>query len=303
MLGNPTYMGMVCRKWRRSKVDGLRLLDPDEQIWSQGQHEPIVPRELFETVQMARRTRHRDGQGNVRTGRYLLGGLLRCGKCGRRMQGHSLRLTAWSSEHLNSYTYRCDINGHGSCGLRWVDRWVLDCVAALPITEEAIAAVHTLLANRDGNTPGRIEALQAERADLERKLSTLGDMLLAGPNPIVRRMFDAKSTEIAGRLASIEQELTTLLAPTRTASAALAPIEAWLRGAGTVKAVLEAGTRAQQAELVASTIDHIVFKRKEDPIIVWQPWAAALLEATGAMLPRPDRRGGRPRLRLKLSED
>lgn len=185
--------------------------------------------------------------------------------------------------------------------MTWIDAWVLACVATLPLTENAVAAVRALLTDRDGNAAGRIDRLQIERADLERKLSTLGDMLLADPTPVVRHMFDGKSAEIAERLSTIEVDLAALLSPVRAVSAAITPIEGWLHQAGTVRAVLHAGTTQERADMVAGAITHIVFRGKEDPLIIWQPWAEALIAATGITLPPIKRVFGRPG-RMKTPE-
>lgn len=296
MLHNTTYVGEVRRERRASKVDGYRILDADEQIHAQGKHEAIVPRDLFDAVQQELRERTRRHYGNIATGNYLLSGLLVCGVCRRRMQGHSLRLRRWPADHKPDRTYRCDQRGHGTAGMVWLDRWVLACVSALPLTEDAISAVRTLLANRDGNAPGRIDALQKERADLEHKLSTLGDMLLSDPTPAVRRMFDAKSATISDRLMTLESDLKTLLAPTRAINTALGPIVHWLRQAGELNIILGQGTTAQKAEIIAGAVERIIFNGKGDPTIVWHPWAAALMEANGVILPKVTRRAGRPTL-------
>jgi site-specific DNA recombinase len=195
MLTNPTYVGMVRRVQQRSKLEERRVLPADEQIWVQGKHEALVSRELFDNVQVMLASRRGRSHGNVPSGRYLLTGLVRCGVCSRRMRGHLLRRASWPESRKPDAQYRCDQLGHGSVGMRWLDAWVEACVGRLPITETTVALVDTYYAERDTVSPARIERLQAERDELERKLSALTDLLLADPNPIVRRTFDRKSEE------------------------------------------------------------------------------------------------------------
>jgi hypothetical protein len=53
---------------------------------------------------------------------------------------------------------------------------------------------------------------------------------------------------------------------------------AWLEAIGSVGAVLERATLDEQAAIIAGAMLHVVPHKGADPTIVWQPWAAALLE-------------------------
>ena len=82
-------------------VTKMRWNDTDQWITSaEPTHEPLVSRELFDAVQAmfdaARRPSTRDARRRHR--HYVLAGRMRCGVCGRRMQGH------WN--HGRAY-YRC----------------------------------------------------------------------------------------------------------------------------------------------------------------------------------------------------
>lgn len=110
MLRNPKYTGY--NVWNRhDKRQGRPLMRPrSEWVWSPTPtHEAIVPRELFDQVeQRAERnknvaktptTARAHGGGGKRKGRtYVLRGRVRCGLCGRRMEGSHQRHKNW---------YRC----------------------------------------------------------------------------------------------------------------------------------------------------------------------------------------------------
>jgi site-specific DNA recombinase len=110
MLRNPKYTGY--NVWgRHDKRPGRPFIRPrDQWVWSPTpSHEPLVSRELFEQVEeRARRNerratlaapKHYIQQSHGQSGRfYLLRGRVRCGICGRRMEG---------SHQKNSNWYRC----------------------------------------------------------------------------------------------------------------------------------------------------------------------------------------------------
>jgi site-specific DNA recombinase len=79
----------------------MRWNSRSEWIWSEDQmHEPIISVEQYEAAQRRFGTGKRSGGGRYAAPgrRYALRGLLRCGLCGRRMQGN------WSHDRPH---YRC----------------------------------------------------------------------------------------------------------------------------------------------------------------------------------------------------
>jgi hypothetical protein len=71
--------------------------------WHKGAHEPLVPIELFETVQRqrSRRTKHRRSVSVPKTVRTLaLSGLARCADCGEAMHREGGRLYCWGRRQI-----------------------------------------------------------------------------------------------------------------------------------------------------------------------------------------------------------
>ena len=110
MIRNPKYTGY--NVWgRHDKRPGRPFIRPREQwVWSPtASHEPLVSRELFDQVE-ARARRNNNPAKNIgpldypqrrlrRAGRvYPLRGRVRCGICGRRMEGSHQKGSNW---------YRC----------------------------------------------------------------------------------------------------------------------------------------------------------------------------------------------------
>ncbi len=114
ILRNPRYTGY--QVWNRQArheilidVDDvalghqtkMRWNDHDQWIWSEQQtHEPLITMEQFEALQRIFRGANRSAVRREKTkrGPYILSGMMRCGVCGRRMQG------SWN--HNQPY-YRC----------------------------------------------------------------------------------------------------------------------------------------------------------------------------------------------------
>ncbi|NOY54364.1 MAG: recombinase family protein [Actinobacteria bacterium] len=128
ILDNPRYTGyQVWNRQRRDEVlinvhdvglgheTRMRRNDPTEWIWSnEPPHEPLITRQQYDEVQERFRKNRRTSTRQPKTGRrYLLAGRIRCGQCGRRMEG------AWN--HDRPY-YRCQVhrndkvdrNGHAA---------------------------------------------------------------------------------------------------------------------------------------------------------------------------------------------
>ncbi len=110
LLRNPKYTGF--NVWgRHDKRRGRPVMRPREQwVWSaRPTHEAIVPRELFDAVEERARKnggpavkakpKHYPQRRGGKAGRlYVLRGRMRCGICGRRMEGSHQKGSNW---------YRC----------------------------------------------------------------------------------------------------------------------------------------------------------------------------------------------------
>lgn len=84
ILQNPTYCGMI--RWNRVENETNRIKSQEEWIITQGQHEPIISKEVFEEAQKLREnTYHPKGSRPSATYRHWLSGLVKCPSCGRTM--------------------------------------------------------------------------------------------------------------------------------------------------------------------------------------------------------------------------
>lgn len=84
IIQNPTYCGMI--RWNRTENETNRIKDKDEWIITEGHHEPIISKELFDAAQERYKSTYRPrGARPSSTYRHWLSGLLKCPHCGRTM--------------------------------------------------------------------------------------------------------------------------------------------------------------------------------------------------------------------------
>ena len=191
MLRNPKYTGF--NVWNRhDKRRGRPTLRPrDQWIWSATPvHEAIVPKELFdqveeraqrnEAVSKAPTARSYIGRPGIRSGRtYVLRGRVRCGMCGRRMEGSHQKGKNW---------YRCQYvsrRGNVAADLTGHPR-------VFGIKEETVLdAVSDFLAERLFG-PERLRLLSKE---------------LALADSAEWKQHDAQADQLAGELRDVDRSL------------------------------------------------------------------------------------------------
>lgn len=108
LLQNELYIGKIRRNYAPAQKD-----ENVEVIITDGDHEPIIDLETFERVQKEFKLRERGGKR--RTSDHIFSSVLRCGKCGGRMQGFAYKRP--EQEYIYK-TYRCGNKiEHGTCDM------------------------------------------------------------------------------------------------------------------------------------------------------------------------------------------
>jgi len=83
ILRNETYIGWTVFNKRDKKTIGRQFKPKDEWIIIKNTHEPIISEELFNRVQeLIEERQPKNTPAQVTASKYLLSGLMRCGKCG-----------------------------------------------------------------------------------------------------------------------------------------------------------------------------------------------------------------------------
>lgn len=213
---NPRYTGrQVWNRQRRDEIlidvedvalgheTRMRWNDRADWIWSEHQtHETIVSVEDYEAAQRRFGTGKRSGGGrHAAPGRrYVLRGMLRCGLCGRKMQGN------WSHDRP---LYRCQFNAEYPAGEQAHPRNVyIREDAILPALDSWLASVfdvHNLDATCDAlaSASRPQPQLDVQRRELNRRLGEC-DRQLGRYREALAGNGDA--TEIAGWIVETQRE-------------------------------------------------------------------------------------------------
>lgn len=100
IIKNPTYCGMI--RWNRTTNETNEIKDESEWIITEGHHEPIITKELFEQAQERFKSTHRaKGARPSSTYKHWLSGLLKCPSCGRTM----IAKTMYRKSNGDTYAY------------------------------------------------------------------------------------------------------------------------------------------------------------------------------------------------------
>jgi site-specific DNA recombinase len=217
------------RAWMKSDV--LRVLkNPvyagymsygDER--HEGEHQPIIDRETFETAQALLARRNVKQEKRSRNTDYLLTGFLFCSNCGSALTAASTR------KGRNNYRYyRCvrrDKMGRKACPTRPVSAPRIEAFVVEQL-QSAIAAgdlVHDLSARVDAEVAARRADLEVERRRLPTEIATLsaeGKRLVDKIGEVAdggKRLLDERLDEVGaqlqrleGRLQEVEREIAAL---------------------------------------------------------------------------------------------
>ena len=105
IIQNPTYCGMI--RWNRTTNETNVIKPKDEWIITEGNHEAIISKELFEQAQKRFESEYRPrGARPSSTYRHWLSGLMKCPACGRTM----------TAKHTAGYCYfTCYGYSKGKC--------------------------------------------------------------------------------------------------------------------------------------------------------------------------------------------
>jgi DNA invertase Pin-like site-specific DNA recombinase len=267
MLINPTYAGAFAygrrQSVRRVDADGrarMSIVSVPRERWrtlifdhhpgyiSWDEHEQIL-------AQIARNAPTRGEGGAAREGRALLQGLLRCGRCGRRM--HSAYSGARSREGW-ARRYYCDPregevahNGPDGpecqgLGGRQLDEAVLAEVFGV-LEPAAIAATAKALADQEASEAARLRAFETavERARYDAERARRQFDACEPENRLVARTLEAAWEE---RLRAVERAEADLAAQRarRTSPLSASELERLARAGADLRAIFDAPSTTQR---------------------------------------------------------
>lgn len=104
ILQNPTYCGMI--RWNRTINESNEIRPESEWIIADGEHPPIISKELFDKAQERYKREYRPrGARPVSTYKHWLSGVVKCPACGRTMTANTIRNNTRVYSHFRCYGY------------------------------------------------------------------------------------------------------------------------------------------------------------------------------------------------------
>lgn len=162
IVNNPVYCGLI--RWNHRKVSGRKT---NEEILVEGNHQPIISKELFDKVKLVQS--ERAGRGYKGNSEYPFSGVLRCSRCGKVLIGAKRK-------RKNGYNrfYRCAGRTQFKiCDLPMVSEEVLEelFLNHLPAPAQPV----TLHQKTED-----IEALEKEKIKINKKIERIKELYLEG---------------------------------------------------------------------------------------------------------------------------
>lgn len=265
IIQNPMYCGMI--RWNRTCNATNEIKDKSEWIVTEGNHEPIISRDLYDKAQERFRDTYKpSGSRPSSTYRHWMSGLLKCPTCGRTMVATTL-------ERANGEKYcyfKCCGYTKGKCP-------VPNGISSLVLEKEVLHCIKSVLDT--GNLEFELRRREPieqvnERALLEERLAGLAskeDRIKASYREGIdtleeyRENKDLIQKERERLLAQISELSQTDNNDGRDLTAVA------LKKVHSVYDILVSDqyTNTQKSEALKQIIDKIVFDRKNDSLKIY----------------------------------
>ena len=218
ILNNHVYYGAAV--WNRTHTKTRTLKPESEWIIQEGNHEPIISKEMFmKRKQMGQEAIGDRFQSNAHKTQWLLAKLIRCNECGKAYVGVRRKRTGWEKGKkiqyfLSRYVCSGHINqGESKCQSFYIDQDYLEqSVVTLVKNEiarpmrlrEVEEAVHKRLKQMQNNQSETEKAYQAKLMEINAGIDRFYDAIATGLDPdVCKRKID----ELNQQKALLEGEL------------------------------------------------------------------------------------------------
>ncbi len=188
LLRSSLYIGLIRYGTRKNPRKGKKLINVPKEDWltTQGKHQPIISRELYEKIQT-----FLDAKKKVRLRydtTYLLNGILKCGHCGCGLQGKSSRRGEMGKIHSYYRCYTRDQKGKEVCATAPVKKELVEGTVIKTLLtlykdrtlleiQDCIKRHNEYIKNSKEPIENEIEALKRRNHEIEKKKTFLWEKL------------------------------------------------------------------------------------------------------------------------------
>ncbi|MCB9796513.1 MAG: recombinase family protein, partial [Alphaproteobacteria bacterium] len=210
ILRSRTYVGdLTWGKTKKAGRLGRTKAEQDRWIVTQGSHEPLVDRALFDRCQERLDTRTFDTtpKHHRKAKRYLLSGLIRCGHCGHGFVGRRQHRALKGEKKTTYLRYYCGgylTMGRGTCAslpldMQWVDDLVINALRARVGIPEALAdlerRIRERIEARRSTYKDDVSELTRKIAEIDRKVANYYRAIGEGLDPLVCQRLIAEQEQ------------------------------------------------------------------------------------------------------------
>lgn len=265
IIQNPMYCGLI--RWNRTKNSTNEIKDQAEWIVTQGNHEPIISRELYEQAQDRYRSTYvSSGSRPSSTYRHWLSGLLKCPVCGRTMVATTLR----RADGTKYCYFKCYGYSKGKCSAP-------NGISSLVLEKEVLQCMKSVL--NTGNLEFELRRHEPvekvnERSVLEERLAALSskeDRIKASYREGIDTLEEYKENKalIQQERENLTAQIAELARTDDTRDDNLAATA--LKKVNNVYSILTSDkyTDIQKNEALKQIIDKIVYDRKKDSLKIY----------------------------------
>ena len=267
ILRNEVYTGTLI--WnRQTKNQGRRRpKEPKEVIRIENNHPPLVDRQTFDKVQELLRERSPEvTHPRTINSKYLLSGLLYCGKCGFKMIGCAAKSSQFFYYACHNYCKR----GKDVCDAALVNKnrledFVIDRIKTNILTEENLTELVKLTNEEISQVKDEYEERQAvidgQLGDLKERLHKLYNALETGKLEI--EDLAPRIKELKAQIDELEQKrlhLSESIRDTRVELLEASVVRAYVDD---LKALLSKGSIVEQKSFLRSFVKRIEVNRPQ----------------------------------------
>ena len=251
MLQNEFYIGKVIHKG---------------EVY-EGQHEPIIPMELWNQVQAIIETKRVTGSKGRKQNLhpFLLQGLVRCGWC----KSHMTPSYALNHQKKPYFYYHCTCKihrGNEECKMKPVPAQALEQVVANRLIElsDDQKRVQELIAEATTSQSERMKTLRQTQENYRRNLKAIDKQLGALVESIAGRKVGIKSIsqkiiDLEEQKSQIEQEMMENEATLAEAKQKAASVALWEQKLTTFEELYNEATSEEKKDLLRLHINHLIY--------------------------------------------
>lgn len=262
IIQNPTYCGMI--RWNRTNNETNEIKDKSEWIITDGHHEAIISKELFDAAQKRFNSTYKPkGARPSSTYKHWLSGLMKCPACGRTMVANTVSKKSDGSPYVY---FTCYGYSKGKCKTP-------NSISSLKLEPLILDGLNRVLANGDVSFSykeivpieevNERELLQEQLAQIKLKEERVKQAYRDGIDTLEeykhnKEIIENERKEIAHRLEECSAKETESGSDKETMLNNVKNVYQYL--------LSDTNTNQQKNEMLKSIIEKIVYNRQDDTL-------------------------------------